>query len=140
WYYCERHPRGAILFRSAPKFESSKFSQILSLTGLFRMKRMVHPPRNLEDVGFFLPDGEVELDVEEVEVDITEEEEDNNEREEQVEDNAPNQTDEDVRVKEEAPEQKERKPTYYELLQKRMREREAQSTESQTCEKKPRID
>ncbi|EYC14511.1 hypothetical protein Y032_0040g247 [Ancylostoma ceylanicum] len=36
------------------------------------MKRIVHPPRTLENVGFFLPNGEVEIDNEDYEIENTE--------------------------------------------------------------------
>ncbi|EYC14510.1 hypothetical protein Y032_0040g247 [Ancylostoma ceylanicum] len=39
---------------------------------VFSMKRIVHPPRTLENVGFFLPNGEVEIDNEDYEIENTE--------------------------------------------------------------------
>ncbi|KIH47268.1 hypothetical protein ANCDUO_22672 [Ancylostoma duodenale] len=98
------------------------------------MKRIVHPPRTLENVGFFLPDGEVELDNEDYGLESAMVEDSDSGGQEEAEEDV------SVRVKEEAQEKKERKPTYYELLQERMRQREAQAAEEQICEKKPRID
>ncbi|KAL6738169.1 hypothetical protein Aduo_011746 [Ancylostoma duodenale] len=104
------------------------------------MKRIVHPPRTLENVGFFLPDGEVELDNEDYGLESAMVEDSDSGGQEEAEEDVPTKTSEGVRVKEEAQEKKERKPTYYELLQERMRQREAQAAEEQICEKKPRID
>ncbi|ETN82963.1 helicase protein, partial [Necator americanus] len=104
------------------------------------VKRIVHPPRTLENVGFFLPDGEVELDVEEYVLEDADEFDDSNQEKEECLDDVPKQESEGVQIKEEPPEQKERKPTYYEILQKKMREREAKTADTQPCEKKPRVE
>ncbi|CAJ0602732.1 unnamed protein product [Cylicocyclus nassatus] len=106
------------------------------------MKRMVHPPRNLENVGFFLPDGQVEVDADQFEFEtMVELDNHDSEQEEQLKQEATIPNDKGPRVKEETPERTERKPTYYELLQMRMKEREAQSkSEDQSIEKKPRLE
>ncbi|XGW27233.1 hypothetical protein V3C99_007665 [Haemonchus contortus] len=107
------------------------------------MKRMAHPSKNLEDVGFFTPDGEVQLEFEDPVEDQTMkveavEDEDNIDTEAtsmpSVGD-APVKSDETIK--------KEKKPTYYELLQQRMRQREAQAAgagEDQVQDKKPRLE
>ncbi|RCN31087.1 helicase protein [Ancylostoma caninum] len=103
------------------------------------MKRIVHPPRTLENVGFFLPSGEVEIDNEDYGLESAMLDDSDSGGQEEAEEDV-TKTSEGVRVKEEAQEKKERKPTYYELLQERMRQREAQAADEQTCEKKPRVD
>ncbi|VDO23238.1 unnamed protein product [Haemonchus placei] len=107
------------------------------------MKRMAHPSKNLEDVGFFTPDGEVQLEFEDpvdnrtMKVEAVEDE-----------DNIDTETTSmpsvgDAAVKSDETIKKEKKPTYYELLQQRMRQREAQAAggeEDQVQDKKPRLE
>lgn len=59
------------------------------LAQIFSIKRIVHPPRTLENVGFFLPDGEVELDDEDFGLESAEVDDNDNGSQEQA--------DEDVR-------------------------------------------
>ncbi|KAK6045639.1 hypothetical protein COOONC_16856 [Cooperia oncophora] len=108
------------------------------------MKRMVHPPKTLEDVGFFTPDGEVELELEDPPVDQSMkveavEDEDGEDSEERTRSDVPSASGDVHSVKEEKI-KTERKPTYYELLQQRMRERETAVGVEQTQEKKPRLE
>ncbi|KAK6030235.1 helicase associated domain protein [Ostertagia ostertagi] len=116
------------------------------------MKRMAHPSRNLEDVGFFTPDGEIELEMEDPVIDQsvkveTVEDEDGAESAEGMVRILFLSTRRTRRLQAgmfarsvTMLSKKERKPTYYELLQQRMREREAAVGDDQAQEKKPRLE
>ncbi|WKY07251.1 hypothetical protein Q1695_007019 [Nippostrongylus brasiliensis] len=117
----------------------SKFAYLLANADIeISLKRMAHPSRSLEDTGFFTPDGEVELDVKEddyiLENDVVEFKDDELPEADEV-----SNVSKGVRVKKEETGQAERKPTYYELLQQRMKERESSSGD-QAVEKRPRLE
>ncbi|PAV64353.1 hypothetical protein WR25_20485 [Diploscapter pachys] len=122
-----------------------KFSRYLTEEGVvIGLKRLVSPPRILEDVGFFTPDGEVKIDDDKQEEGAEEVQESEAEREErqrlEEEDRAVRQflgkdpmcpmTREMIEEEEEIAENKkkpEKKESYYEKLLKAQKEREEKS-------------
>ncbi|KAJ1347611.1 Pfam:DUF1605, partial [Parelaphostrongylus tenuis] len=106
------------------------------------MKRIVHPPRTLEDVGFFTPQGDMELDREDEEfkeANLQEHCLDSDEEVTTVKSETPmRKADESSQVKEEVPERKQRTTSYYELLKKRLEKSEHVSEDCQPDFKKLR--
>lgn len=121
----------------------NEFTFLLSEGSLeISMKRIVHPPRTLEDVGFLIPHGKVELDTEDQEfIEVQDHCTDCDEQvlTEKLE-SLTRGSDERSKIKERVPEHKERTSTYYELLKKRLERFEDVEKDCQPELKKHRVE